>query len=100
MTNPSNHAVNIEDLARAGKPVPPNATYRIRIDKDNYETSSQTLNGTQILDLASKTPDKYLLYLHTRGGQTRAIGATDTVDLTEPGLERFSTMKIENSEGE
>jgi hypothetical protein len=91
--------VDIEEFARAGKPVPATRRYRIRIDKENYETSAQTLTGTQILDLAKKTPDKYLLYLHTRGGQTRAIGAVDTVDLTEPGVERFSTMKIENSEG-
>ncbi len=95
----ANEIIDIEEFARAGKNVPKGATYRIRIDKQNYEVSTSTLTGKEILDLAGKTPETYLLYLHLKGGQTRAIKATDSVDLTEPGIERFSTMKIENTEG-
>ena len=95
----ANEIINIEEFARAGKGVPKGETYRIRIDKDNYEVSTSSVTGKEILSLAGKTPETYLLYLHINGGQTRAIKATDPVDLTEPGVERFSTMKIENTEG-
>jgi len=94
-----NNIINIEEYAREGKKVPPHATYRIRIDKDNYETTSPAPTGAAILGLAGKTPATYHLYLHIKGGQTQAIAAETPVDLTEPGVERFSTMKIENTEG-
>jgi hypothetical protein len=95
----SNNSINIEEYARDGKKVPHDATYRIRIDKDNYETALPSPTGEQILALAGKTSSTYHLYLHIKGGQTQAISGDKPVDLTEPGVERFSTMKIENTEG-
>jgi len=95
----SGEAIEIETFAREGKPVPKGKTYRIRIDKEHYVVNQPTMTGAEILTLAGKTPDKYQLYEHVHGGQTKAIQPTQEVDFTEPGVERFTTMKIENTEG-
>jgi hypothetical protein len=92
--------IDVEEFARAGKPVPPGRRYRIRVDKDNFEVESAQLTGAQILALVNKTSDKHNLYQHIRGGQTKGIGPNDPVDLTAPSVERFTTMKIENTEGQ
>ena len=92
--------IDVEEFAREGKPVPSGKRYRIRIDKDHFIVDSAQLTGAQILALVNKTADKYNLYQHIRGGQTKAIKPNDPVDLTQPGVDRFTTMKIENTEGQ
>jgi hypothetical protein len=98
--NNAEEVVDIEEYAKAGKPVPAGRKYRIRVDKERFTVDKATIKGSEILDLVGKTSDKYNLYQHVRGGQTTPIGPNDVVDLTRPGVERFSTMKIENQEGE
>ncbi len=91
--------IDIEDFAREGKPVPKGKRYRIRIDKEKFVVSQPTITGKELLSLVGKTPDKYNVYLHVHGGQTKLIKPDEKVDLTAPGVERFTTMKIENTEG-
>lgn len=92
--------IDVEEFARAGKPVPKSKHYRIRVDKDVFVVDTATITGREILALVGKTPDKYNLYQHIRGGQTKLVQPDESVDLTAPGVERFTTMKIENTEGE
>lgn len=91
--------IDVEEFARAGKPVPKGKRYRIRIDKEKFVVSQPTITGKELLSLVGKTPDKYNVYLHVHGGQTKLIKPDEKVDLTAPGVERFTTMKIENTEG-
>lgn len=91
--------IDIEEHAKAGKPVPPGQKYKIRIDKDNYTVDQAVMTGKEILALAGKKPEEYDLYLHIRGGQTRTIKEDESVDLTDPGVERFTTLKRANTEG-
>lgn len=92
--------IDVEEFAKAGKLVPKGRRYRIRVDKERFTVDSSRLKGSEILGLVGKTPDKYNLYQHIRGERPRLIAADQTVDLTGAGVERFSTMKIENTEGE
>jgi hypothetical protein len=91
--------IDIEEFARAGKPVPKGKKYRIRIDKEKYVVDKSTLTGLEILALAGKTPDQYNLYQHFHGAQTKPVKPEEPVDLTASGVERFTTMKRENTEG-
>jgi hypothetical protein len=91
--------IDVEEFARAGKPVPKEKRYRIRVDKEKFVVTQPTISGSELLALVGKTPDKYNVYLHVHGGQTKLIKPDEKVDLTEPGVERFTTMKIENTEG-
>lgn len=92
--------IDVEEFAKAGKPVPPGKKYWIRVDKERFTIDSPMIKGREILGLVGKIPDRYNLYQHIRGERPKLIGADETVDLTGPGVERFSTMKIENTEGE
>lgn len=96
----SEEVIDVEASAKAGKPVPPGSKYRIRVDKDNFTVDRSTMTGAEILGLVKKTPATHNLYQHVHGGQTKLIGAGESVDFTEPGVERFTTMKIANQEGE
>ncbi|MEQ1603421.1 MAG: multiubiquitin domain-containing protein [Pyrinomonadaceae bacterium] len=92
--------IDIEEFAKAGKAVPKGKKYRIRVDKERFTVDSSRIKGKDILALVGKTPEKYNLYQHIRGERPKLIAADQTVDLTDAGVERFSTMKIENTEGE
>lgn len=91
--------VDVEELVKAGKPVPRARRYRIRIDKERYETTEPVLTGRQILALAGKTPEQYFLHQRVRGGHTTTIEANEKVNIAEPGVERFMTMKRETQDG-
>ncbi len=91
--------IDIEIYAREKKEVPKKKKYKIRVDKEIFTIDSETISGQQIFDLVKKSPEKYYLYQHFHKGQTKAVKPTDIVDLTEPSVERFSTLKIENNEG-
>jgi len=91
--------VDIEEYSKAGKKVPPGRKYKIRIDKDGYTVDQAVMTGRQILSIAKKKPEEYNLYQHIRGSQTKTIEADEKVDLTKPGVERFTTLKRANTEG-
>ncbi len=95
----ADEAIDIEEYAKAGKPVPKDKQYRIRVDKERHLVRQVSITGKEILALVKKTPASHQLYQHLRGGQTKVVQPADSVDLTTPGVERFSTLKTENTEG-
>ncbi len=91
--------IEVEEYARAGRPVPRKKRYRIRVDKERFVVEQHAVTGEEILALVHKAPDTHHLYQHIRGGQTRLVEPTEATDLTAPGVERFTTLKLENTEG-
>lgn len=91
--------IEIEVFAREGKPVPKNKHYKIRVDKEIKVVRQHTISGREILALVGKTPEQYHLYQHFHKSQTKLIQPDEVVDLTIHGIERFTTLKIENTEG-
>lgn len=91
--------IDIETLAKEGKDVPEARSYRIRVDRTFYVVHSPTINGRDILQLAGKTPETHKLYQHKRGHQPIQIAADQVVDLREKGIERFTTMPRDTTEG-
>ena len=91
--------IEVEAFAKEGKPVPKDKHYRIRIDKEIKVVDQATITGKEILALVGKTPQQYNLYQHFHKAQTEIVPPDKIVDLTAPGVERFTTMKIENTEG-
>lgn len=86
-----------QDCAGSNKPP---VTYRVLIDKGIYETQNPTPTGRDLLILAGKIPpDQYALYRKMRGSPPQRIGLNETVDLREPGIERFVTLPLDQTEG-
>ncbi len=96
---PDKQIIDLEEFAVAGKPVPPGASYRIRIDKDQKVVEVDHMKGREILALVNKTPEKFILRQRVNGA-VKPIGADETVSFLDPGVERFMTIPNEVTEGE
>lgn len=92
--------IDIAEYAKEGKTVPKGQHYKIMIDRQIYEVSQETMIGSEILELAEKVPfEKYQLNQRFTGGKVVKIQYTQRVDFTEPGLEKFMTIPLDQTEG-
>ena len=74
--------------------------YVIRIDKTKYTVNVSQMTGRQVLELAEKVPpDQYKLTQKFHGCGARTIGLDEVVDFRAPGVERFMTLKLDQTEG-
>lgn len=93
--------IDLEETSRRGADPPPDAKkFRIRIDKEHFVVDVPEMTGAQILGLVNKDPGRFKLVLRLRGGQTRVIKPDEKVDFRAPGIERFNTMAVDQTEGE
>ncbi len=96
----STEVIDIEAFARKGERPPAGQKYRIRVDKTVLVVDGPTIVGRQILELANRVPpERYRLDQKLRGGETRKIELNTVVDLTTPGLERFMSIPLDQTEG-
>jgi hypothetical protein len=92
--------IDIEAFARKGERPPTGNKYRIRVDKTVLVVDGPTITGRHILELANRIPvERYRLDQKLRGGETRKIELETVVDLTTPGLERFMSIPLDQTEG-
>jgi hypothetical protein len=95
--------IEIEVFAQKtnGREKPPKAKrYIIRVDKVKFTVEVASMRGRDILTLAGKTPpEQYKLTQKMHGGAAKTIGLDDVVDFREPGIERFMTLKRDQTEG-
>ncbi|GET20671.1 multiubiquitin domain-containing protein [Prolixibacter denitrificans] len=75
-------------------------TYQIRVDRNKYVVDVDAMTGKEILELANKNPyNHYQLNQKLRSGTVRKINYEELVDFTEPGIERFMTIPLQQQEG-
>ena len=92
--------VDLEECAKARRRPPHALRYRIRIDRDYYVVEKHTITGRELLILAQKTPvEGFAVHQKLHGGQMVEIGLDQSVDLREPGIERFVTMERKLTDG-
>ncbi len=72
--------------------------FKIRINKDNFEWPNPTITGKDVLDLVKKDAAKNAAYEFIKGKPQR-VQLDQTVDLTDPGVERFETLPLDQTEG-
>lgn len=100
-SNDDHDVLDIEDYATRGVAPPRDAKrYRIRIDKVRYVVDVSSMTGREILVLAGKDPANTRLIQRFAGGETEKIEIDAVVDFAKPGVERFVTMKVTQTEGE
>jgi hypothetical protein len=74
--------------------------FKVQIDKQVFEIADPTPTGRQLLELAGKRPpDQFALYKKGRAGQPVRVGLAEHVDLKDPGIERFVTLPLDQTEG-
>lgn len=96
----ANEVIDIETYAKEGRTPPPGKHYRIRVDKLHLDIESPAITGREILRRAGKQPvERYRLDQKLTGGRTQKVELDQTVDLTTPGIERFMTLPLDQTEG-
>lgn len=94
--------VDVEEYAKAGRTVPTGARrrWRIRIDREKYVVDVPRMTGCGLLILAGKTPpDRFKILQKLHGGQMEEVGYDEYADFTPPGVERFVTLPLDQTEG-
>ncbi|RJQ24663.1 hypothetical protein C4565_09455 [Candidatus Parcubacteria bacterium] len=100
MKDDSALVVDLEEFCKDDKKVPKGKRYQIRIDKEKYVVDSSDITGKQLLELAGKIPtERYAIYQQLKGGKTLKVEETMAVDLCAPGVERFMTLPLDQTEG-
>lgn len=92
--------VDLEFYAKEGKTPPKAKKYKIKIDKNVYEVTASSMTGRKLLELAKKTPvERYMIRKKLHGGQAISIGYDEEVDFRTPGIEKFMTIPLDQTEG-
>ena len=92
--------VDIEEHAKRGGPAPSARRYVIRVDKLRLTFNVSHAKGREILTEAGKEPpEQYKLRQRLHGGAVKDIRLDEDVDFRAPGVERFVTLKLDQTEG-
>ena len=84
------------DSKRSGEHSP---KYKLLVDDQNLEFENSTATGSEILIKAGKTPPANYILRQKIKGNWITIKLGDTVDFTEPGVEKFKTLPNDQTEG-
>lgn len=93
--------LNLAKLSAAGHHPPPgHRNFAIQVDLVTHVVHQPTITGREILILAGKQPpERYLLRERFVHQKPRDIGLDDVVDLTAHGVERFTTLPKDQTDG-
>jgi len=92
-------AIDIEECGRHERRPPRGRKYRIKVDGEKYIIESLGITGRDILALADKSSDEWLLNQKLHGGRRERIEPDGLVDLARPGIERFETVRKQAQQG-
>lgn len=92
--------IDVAQFTKEGKGVPPGQHYKIMIDRNLFTVENECMKGNEILTLAGKIPHtRFQLNLRLKGGKVVKVGYDQKVCFTEPGIEKFMTIPLDQTEG-
>ena len=92
--------IDLEECARTErKPPKGQENYKIRIDSEKYKVNTSVLTGREILGLVKKDYKEWTLNQKFHGGRRKPIEEEQKVDFSQPGIERFETVKKQAQQG-
>ena len=100
-TNPIPEYIDIEEYTKAGKEPPKGHNkFLIKVDKALYKVDVECMTGREILELAEKKPvERFQLNQKLHGGVVKKIAYDEKVCFSQPGIERFMTLPLDQTEG-
>lgn len=96
---PDETFADIEECTKYERPPPRWHRYRIRVDHKKVVVEKRVVSGAEVLGLVEKQPADWALNQKLRGGRRIRIEAHEEVDLSEPGVERFETVRRQAQQG-
>lgn len=74
--------------------------YKFMVRNRQFETANRFITGREVLETAGLIPvTRYKLDLKMKGNRYREVGLDEQVDLSEPGIEKFTYISRTQSEG-
>jgi hypothetical protein len=73
--------------------------YRIRIDREHFVVNVTHMTGRQLLELAGKCEVAKWQIFQKLHGELKKVGLDEVVDFTAPGVEKFKTLPLDQTEG-
>ncbi len=93
-------SIDIEKCGKHKRRPPKGKKYRIRIDGEKHIVPSAEISGGDILALVQKSVGEWSLNQKLCGGKRERIEADTKVDLAQPGIERFETVRRQAQQGD
>lgn len=91
---------DLEACSREGRQPRCVRRYQIRIDKDRFVVHVTYMTGQQLLELAGKCDvARWKLFQKMHDGRVEEVGLSDKVEFTAPGIEKFKTLPLDQTEG-
>jgi len=91
---------DLEAAAKAGVAPRRAKRYRFRVDRVHFVVEKPKITGREILLTAGKAPpERFLLTQKFAGGRAERVSQDEVVDLSKPGVERFMTLPLDQTEG-
>ncbi|MXZ17785.1 MAG: hypothetical protein F4069_03410 [Rhodothermaceae bacterium] len=92
--------VDIESCSARDHHPPRARRYNVRIDNRRRIIDKDSITGRELLERADKTPyTRFHLDQQFANGETKRIGYDDVVNLCTPGVERFMTIPLDQTDG-
>lgn len=92
--------IDLEEYSKSNRVPDKNKRYRIKVDRQQFVVEVESMTGMQILELAGKIPpNQYQLRQKINGGKVIKIALEDIVNFCEPGIEKFMTIPLDQTEG-
>lgn len=92
--------IDLEWCAKHGHTPPPKRKYRIIIDREKFVVDKECMTGREILVLAGKKPPEHFqLRQKFKDGKVVTIKLDEKVCFTCPGIEKFKTLPLDQTEG-
>lgn len=93
--------VEIEEYVKNAREIPKEgAIYKFKVGSKTCESEFAIITGRDILAKANLLPpDMYQLNQHLHGGNVVPVGLDQQVDLSGHGIERFSYLRKDSTEG-
>lgn len=93
-------AIDVELCSRSDRTPPKGQqSYKIKIDGDKHKVEKQIITGQEIISTAGKSYDEWSLNQKLRGGRRKPIQSDEAIDLAQPGIERFETVRKQAQQG-
>lgn len=90
---------DLEQLARAGKPVPPARRYVFKVNDRKGVSEKPKPTGAEILTATQFVPPTEFTLSMKRGKEWVPVKLTDTIDLRQPGIELFRANPKDATDG-
>ncbi len=74
--------------------------YTIVVDRQQFSVRQECMTGKEILILAGKNPpERFQLNQRFKGGKVVKVGYEQKVCFSDPGIEKFMTIPLDQTEG-